>query len=341
MMAPFVSELDAEGVQTDLLLTQAGLDRDLLGIPATRIARQQLWNLTALAMAQEGIGDLGLRAALRSGFEELGPIGRRIFEAPTLHAAIDRMTGELRQVSSHIDLVYESRGESGWLRRGDRSATYPAVPASEQYILVLMLDVVRRAMGRSWQPETVYLHHALPESSLERLEIEDTRIVVGRRGTAIELPPELLVQTISRPESAAVFVTENAEAPVPHSLKGSLRVALRPLIGRVPLSIERVADIASMSPRSLQRQLASEGASWSSILDDLRYEIAAVRLSDPATSIRELAHDLGYSSQAHFTRAFKRWTGLPPSAYRRKLPDVGATDSRELLVPLSSGPGAG
>jgi AraC-like DNA-binding protein len=319
MMSPFVSELDAEGAETDSLLARAGLDRDLLGTPTVRIARQQLWNLTTIAMVRDGIEDLGLRAAIRSGFEELGPVGRRLFEAPTLHAAIDRMTGELRQVSSHIDLVYESRDGEGWLRRGDRSSAYPTARAAEQYILVLMLEVARRAMGRCWQPEAVYLHHALSESSLERLGIEDARVVVGGWGTAIALPPELLGQAMPRPQ--AMSTTPDADGGESQSLQTSLRVALRPLLGRVPLSVERVAEIASMSPRSLQRELATEGASWSSLLDDLRFEAAVARLRDPATRIRELAHDLGYSNPAHFTRAFKRWTGLPPSAYRKRNTD--------------------
>lgn len=318
MMAPFVSELDVEGAQTDLLLARAGLHRDLLGTPTMRIARQQLWSLTAVAMVHEGIEDLGLRAALRSGFEELGPIGRRILGAPTLHAAIHRMTGELRLVSSHIDLVYESRDGAGWLWRGDRSSAYPTVPAAEQYILVLMLDVVRQAMGRRWQPESVYLHHALSESSLVRLGIDNARIFVGGQSTAISLPPAYLAQAMPQSAAPDASTFSDADGGESMSLKDSLRIALRPLLGRVPLSVERAAEIASMSPRSLQRELAEEGASWSSLLDDLRFEIAETRLRDRTTRIRELAHDLGYSNQAHFTRAFKRWTGIAPSAYRKR-----------------------
>src|SRR5262249_56283236 len=41
------------------------------------------------------------------------------------------------------------------------------------------------------------------------------------------------------------------------------------------------------------------------------------RLVDPARKVIALALDLGHSAPAHFTRAFARWTGLAPRAFRR------------------------
>ncbi len=49
----------------------------------------------------------------------------------------------------------------------------------------------------------------------------------------------------------------------------------------------------------------------------MRFEAARKMLSDPDRKIRDVALLLGYSDAAHFTRAFQRWTGLTPSAFRR------------------------
>lgn len=74
----------------------------------------------------------------------------------------------------------------------------------------------------------------------------------------------------------------------------------------------------NMSRRKLQRQLADEGTSFYELLDTWAMTSALVRIADPAP-IAEISEMLGYSDPAHFTRAFKRWTGSTPATYRDQL----------------------
>lgn len=82
-------------------------------------------------------------------------------------------------------------------------------------------------------------------------------------------------------------------------------------------SVEAVASILCMSERTLKRQLAQDGTSFSDILEDLRRQRAVLLLRHESQSIERIAEQLGYSDVANFTRAFKRWTGTTPSQYRR------------------------
>ena len=82
------------------------------------------------------------------------------------------------------------------------------------------------------------------------------------------------------------------------------------------LNMKRVVAAAGMSARTFQRQLKEEGASFSDLLADVRQSETLKRLKERNLTIAAIATDLGYSDQAAFTRAFRRWTGVSPSRFR-------------------------
>lgn len=84
------------------------------------------------------------------------------------------------------------------------------------------------------------------------------------------------------------------------------------------LSVEAVAEQLHMSERTLKRQLAHEGTTFSDILEDIRRQMAMRALEDSDTNIERIADELGYSDVANFNRAFKRWTGTTPGQYRKE-----------------------
>jgi AraC-like DNA-binding protein len=73
-----------------------------------------------------------------------------------------------------------------------------------------------------------------------------------------------------------------------------------------------------MSSRSLRRHLHAEGASFDDLVGGAQTIRAKQLLEDPRCSIQEAAFALGFSTPAAFTRAFKRWTGATPTAYRAR-----------------------
>lgn len=83
-------------------------------------------------------------------------------------------------------------------------------------------------------------------------------------------------------------------------------------------SVEEVAERLHVSARTLKRQLAAEGTTFTDVLDGLRQARALILLQEHQRSVDEIATELGYSDTANFTRAFKRWTGSTPAAYRRR-----------------------
>ena len=101
-------------------------------------------------------------------------------------------------------------------------------------------------------------------------------------------------------------------------------------VGRVKLSIinlvrpefptiDHIAANLNMSVRTLQRRLSEEGASYKSVIDDLRKHFAIQYLKRDDLSIKEIAYLLDYTEPSSFIRSFKRWHEMSPTAYRKSI----------------------
>ena len=102
-------------------------------------------------------------------------------------------------------------------------------------------------------------------------------------------------------------------------IANQVRHAIRALFaagGRSP-EIQVVADSVGTSVRTLQRKLRATGLKYADVVQQARLVAARQMLKDRRRRIGEIARTLGYSDNAHFTRAFQRWTGLTPRDFRR------------------------
>ena len=81
--------------------------------------------------------------------------------------------------------------------------------------------------------------------------------------------------------------------------------------------IEYVSGRMGMSTRTLRRKLKNEGSTFRDLLEEIRYGLAREYLADTHLPMEEISALLGYTESANFSHAFKRWSGLSPSAWRQ------------------------
>jgi AraC-like DNA-binding protein len=80
---------------------------------------------------------------------------------------------------------------------------------------------------------------------------------------------------------------------------------------------ETVARALHMSSRTLSRKLEQEGTTFMAELSTVRQELArTLLLREPNRPLAEIAFMLGFTHVESFHRAFKRWNGATPLAYR-------------------------
>lgn len=83
-----------------------------------------------------------------------------------------------------------------------------------------------------------------------------------------------------------------------------------------PLTVGRIAGHLGLSSRTLQRHLADQGTSLRAIVEESRLQVARVLLCKTDVTVQEIAARSGYKTPSSFARAFARWAGLPPRAWR-------------------------
>ena len=82
-------------------------------------------------------------------------------------------------------------------------------------------------------------------------------------------------------------------------------------------SIHYISDLLAMSNRTLTRRLAEAGVSYRDLIKKTQEKIAKEMLGKSTVSIGEIAFLTGFSEQSAFNRAFKKWTNLTPSEFRK------------------------
>ena len=109
-----------------------------------------------------------------------------------------------------------------------------------------------------------------------------------------------------------------ADLPGEHAARARVTSALdEHLVEGATDLLPRVARTLGLSTRSLQRQLAAEGCTFRQVLAARRMELAQTALARPTARVGDVAFALGFRDPSSFVRAFKRWTGATPGAWRQ------------------------
>jgi AraC-like DNA-binding protein len=98
-----------------------------------------------------------------------------------------------------------------------------------------------------------------------------------------------------------------------------VRAAIRDQLEHGELSLRTIARRLATSTRSLQRHLELEGLAYQQLVETTRRAEAQAHLLDRRLSVSEVAARVGFAQPSSFTRAFLRWTGKTPQAFRRAI----------------------
>lgn len=310
------------GCDADALFREAGLDPAKLSDPQARYPIARSTRLWALAVAATGNSAFGLAAARRAEITSFHALGFAVMASPTLGDAFARCARYLAAVSDAASLTLKAEGLRTAIIIEPRDGEACPAPEAVDAIAAVLVQMCRGRMGRSFAPEAVHLQRPAPPDAAPwqqafrcpvSFSAPDNRLVMST--TLLEQPLES-----ASPELAAVneaLVVRLLAARGQDDLASRVRVWLRDRLPQGEPGEAAVATALNLSSRSLHRKLAEQGTGYAELLRETRETLARQMLAEGRHSVSEMAYLLGFADASSFTRAFKRWTGLSPTAFRQ------------------------
>ena len=309
----FTDVLHGIGAPVERELRKAGLPAMLESQPDAYIPLLPVLKFVQCIEYQEGINDIGFLASRQGHIDHLNKDFITVSESlPTLYARLQLLCRlvPIENTNCRVSLMRE--GDD--IRIISNLVGYPDLDGlhySEWVQIMAPIEIIRKTAGPNWHPsEITFQSHFSPcESALE--QFPDTRFLFGQKDTSFKAPITLMSRPLRVQES-------NHREPLPVSLDfpGSLKLALHSYLQEGCPDIHLAAEMAGASVRTLQRRLAGFGMSYSSLVQQARFECAVDLLKDPTLKLLDIAQATGYEDASNFSRAFRRIAGVSPRKYR-------------------------
>ncbi|MGR3479799.1 AraC family transcriptional regulator ligand-binding domain-containing protein [Salipiger marinus] len=318
-LAPIRSCVDRFGGRIDRVLRHADLPLEILDRPELPLPLKDHYAVLHAAARETGSAQFGAEMGALARMSMLGPYGSGSLSAPSLFAAIARANVTLnRMMQTDTDLVlFRLRDRVKWSMIFHTRGTEGRYQ-NELLAMGYQLDLLRHFLGASWRPACIHVRTSSRSdvATLERLLNAPVRASQDTPG--IEFHRSLLsaVQPLTCAENRPPV--EQGDMPAANDLVSMTRAAIRLELVRGRPSVDAVAARLQMSRRSFQRRLSTKGTSYGKLLEDTLLQEAQTLLG-LGQRIGEVADRLGYSDHAHFTRAYRHWSGLSPRQNREML----------------------
>ena len=331
--------LEELGYDLGALLAQAGLRREDVENPEAYVSPAACGAVFAAAHQQRRVPNLPLRIAEHTPVGASPLLDYLIVSSDSVGQGLDRLTRYLRLVNPGVRLAIHDRSSPVRVVVERASGRFETE-------LTISLSVLRfmRETGDSLRATHVSFTHE-PDDAADYARVLrcPVRVRAAWNGWALSKAAAALPLRRRDPSLRRWLERQAADIlarlPADGDVRDEVRHVLSTQLAAGELRIDAVARRLATTPRTLQRRLASAGTSFEALCDDARRQAASTYLADTTLSIAEVAYLLGYSEPTAFHRAFKRWHGATPHAFRHR--HTPATDASGGTTPIEerSNPG--
>jgi AraC-like DNA-binding protein len=311
------------GCDAQALFRRAGLDMEAVLRPGARYPFSATIRLWRQARKETGDPCLGLTVGQKLRPPAMHALGLSWLSSPTLLEGLHRIDryAHVANTSLKFHLV-EADDQVKFAREPNTSDLQPtdeAVDAGSATIIT----ICRSMSNQHFAPLLVTFVHADNGHLDQYVDFFRAPVKFSASEDALYFDAEALRERLPAGNRELAYendrITERYLATLnPDQVQDRVREILLTLLPSGDASQQTVAANLNRSVSALQRQLKSEGASYREILEDTRRTLAQQFIRENRYSLSQIAYLLGFSDQANFSRAFKRWTGTTPTDFARR-----------------------
>lgn len=319
LLADVVARWDISAAQ--LLEGSSIRPEDLLS-PLWLLDHSEFSRLLKRAVALTGEPGLGFHIGLQMKVSGHGLPGYAALFASNLREALQIVLDFMRLQSSTIHLRLEETAGMAHLYVEEPMPEYPLGDIGTIFTLLGLATMAEALTGLRLTGHAD-VGFSRPDYYDRFSHLLPGTVAFGQPCTRLSFTADYLALPLRLADPVAARLAREQCKQALHALAGrdDLPGLVRELAFDETMGCSRMEDVAErlhMSSRTLQRQLALAGTSYSTILDELRQHKARVMLRRGDFSIEQVADRLGYTDATNFSRAFRRWTGVSPRHYRRQ-----------------------
>ncbi|GAD80045.1 helix-turn-helix domain-containing protein [Vibrio ezurae] len=310
-----IVQFEKQGINMTEALRHANISREMLTDSSNMIVNTSVKSIFGKVYTDEGIFTF-VEAVIHTQRTQLIPhFVRTLSKNLTLREVLTQFNLLIRESIPVASQYLEVNDNSAWFCS---AMQHKEVNDWQEIFNVLYCVELIRSLTNNlaWRPKSLALIQSRHGQFAKNIP-SDIQLLFSQQNTKISIDLELLDQTIYThyPEPVAKEIIWHS------TFTDTLYTALAPYVHEQNLDIELAATLLSMSTRSLQRKLLQEKNSFRAIKNSLLFNTAC-DLMKQNLNLTQISVQLGYADIAHFSRAFKRFSGIPPKRYQALLCDV-------------------
>ncbi|PMJ91718.1 AraC family transcriptional regulator [Vibrio sp. 10N.261.55.A7] len=300
------------GLDLHKLLEESGLPADLMQSESEFVPSESIKRLIFLSSTQLGVSSFVDILKLAIGQRILPVILHQFTRYPTIGDALADVQQIFRNDTPSSNVFFVQEHGHHWFCVDSLGEENPYYQWSEAFAIVYITQLMTALLNEDWQPSSVKVK-SRDIDIVKQVIPRRCRLFVENEYTGVQIPSELLSLPIAL--SAKALSEKPALVEWHTSFTDTVFEVLKPYVRERDLTIEYAAELLSFSVRTLQRKLTKERTSFRKIRDNLVFSVAC-ELIEEGHSLTYVANQLGYSDLPHFSRAFKRVSGLTPNVYK-------------------------
>src|SRR5271168_4326432 len=321
-VAAALQSVRARNLNADELLAKVGLSASLLQAPQARVSAKlygALWRAIALTLDDEFFGQDSRR--MKSG--SFAMLCHSVVACKSLRDALERSLRFYALILDDISVTLEADAAEARIVLHERASGAGGRVFAHELLLMLLYGVSCWLVGRRIPILRTEFSYAEPKHSAEYRLMYCDDLSFNRPHTLLAFESDYLaLPVVQNDRSIKEFLRTAPENILlkyknGSSLSAKVRRRLRQSLPKEVPDFEDLAGELNMTPATIRRRLHEEGATYQSIKDQLRRDLAISYLSDSTRSVMDIALELGFSERSAFHRAFRKWTGASPGEFRR------------------------